>query len=205
MRLDKIRKRIQGRKGTPLGIDHYYSVLLPLIYFEGELHILFEVRSAVLKTQPGEISFPGGLVEKGESYREAAIRETHEELNICKEKIKIIGELDYICSPHNFMLYAYCGILEGINMEDIEPNKDEVDHIFSVPIEFFIQNKPICHNIELETSIREDFPYHLIQNGKKYNWRKGRYPVYFYVYDDYVIWGITARIVKNLIDILKDF
>lgn len=205
MRLEKIKNGFHGRRGVPLGIENNYSVLLPLLNVRDELHILFQVRATTLKTQPGEISFPGGLVEKGESYKEASLRETHEELNISEEKIKIMGELDYISSPYNFMLYAYCGILEGINMEDIVPNKDEVDHVFTVPIKFFIQNEPVCHNIELETAISEDFPYHLIQNGEKYNWRKGKYPVYFYVYRDYVIWGITARIVKNFIDIIESF
>lgn len=204
MRLKDIESILQGRKSVPLGIKRDYSVLLPLIYKKDQLHILFEVRSSALKTQPGEISLPGGLVEKGESYREASIRETHEELNISEESIKIIGDLDYMISPYNFMLYAYCGILEGINIEEITPNKDEVDHIFTVPIDFFIQNEPICHNIELETVVTEDFPYHLIQNGEKYDWRKGKYPVYFYIYNEYVIWGITARIIKNFIDVLRD-
>ncbi len=204
MNLDKIRSKLQSRKSCPLDISNNFSVFLPLIYVGKELHILFEVRAKHLKTQPGEISFPGGLVEKGESFKKACIRETQEELNISKEDIKIIGELDYINSPYNFMLYVYCGILEGINREEIKPNHDEVDHIFTVPINFFLVNNPIVHNVGIKIITPDDFPYHLIQNGEKYNWRKGNYPVYFYVYNDYIIWGITARIIKNFIDILNN-
>ncbi len=201
--LEKVRSRIEKRKGNPLGIKRNYSVLLPLLYVDKELHILYEVRSMDLNTQPGEISFPGGNVEKKESYKDAAIRETCEELNIEPKNINILGELDYIPSPYNFILHVYCGILEGVKKDEITPNSQEVNHIFSVPLEYFLNNAPKCHYVDLETVIKDDFPYHLIQNGKDYNWRKGKYPVYFYLYNDYVIWGMTARITKNFIDIIK--
>lgn len=187
----------------PLGIKKYFSVVLPLIYLNDELHILYEVRSFNLNTQPGEISFPGGYVEDGESFLEAGIRETMEELNIKKDNINILGELDYIASPYNFILYSYLALLEDINVYNIDYNKDEVDHIFTVPLKFFLENEPILDYVLLETITKEDFPYHLIQDGKNYNWKKANYPVYFYKYNDYIIWGMTARITKNFIDILK--
>ena len=81
MNLNYIQKKISNRKGRPLGIEKDFSVLLPLIKVKDELHILYEVRSKNLDTQPGEISFPGGMVENGETYKDAAVRETIEELN----------------------------------------------------------------------------------------------------------------------------
>lgn len=201
--LKYINEKIQNRKVRPLGVKQNYSVLLPLIHEKSELHILFEVRASHLSTQPGEISFPGGSVEEGESYKEAAIRETQEELNIKKESIEILGELDYIVSPYNFELHVYCGYLNEIQKDEIFPNAQEVNHIFTVPIKYFLENEPKLYNIELETVIRDDFPYHLIQNGKDYNWRKGKYPCFFYLFQKYVIWGMTARFTKNFIDILK--
>ncbi|WP_243414739.1 NUDIX hydrolase [Sporosalibacterium faouarense] len=203
MDLNTIKNKIEGRNAKPLNVVKKYSVILPLVIVDGELHILYEVRSKNLNTQPGEISFPGGKVEEGENYKEAAIRETCEELNICKDDIKVLGELDYIVSPYNFKLHIYCGIIDNVDVNDIRCNKDEVDHIFTVPLNYFLRNNPMEYNIELETVIGEDFPYHLIQNGKEYNWRKGLYPVFFYEYNNYVIWGMTARFTKNFIDILN--
>lgn len=203
MDLEFIKKRIKSRNPKPLGIKRRYSVLLPLIYVEEELHILYEVRSQKLSTQPGEISFPGGAVEEGENFIEAAIRETSEELKIREEDISVIGELDYTVSLYNFELHVYCGMLKGIEKENIYPSKDEVDHVFTVPLKFLLENSPTCHNIELQTVTNDEFPYHLVQNGRNYNWRKGSYPVYFYEYNEYIIWGMTARFTNNFIDILK--
>ena len=201
--IKNIKKVFNNRVGNPLGIKKNFSVTLPLIYVEDELHILFEVRSFNLNTQPGEISFPGGHVEEGEGFLEAGVRETMEELNVLGQNINVIGELDYIVSPYNFILYSYLVLLEDIRVENINYNKDEVDHIFTVPLKFFLENEPILDYVLLETITTEDFPHHLIQDGKNYNWKKGNYPVYFYKYNDYIIWGMTARITKNFIDILK--
>jgi len=203
MNFDYIVNKIKNRSGKPLGIDKNYGVMLPLINIEGEINILYEIRSNKLRTQPGEISFPGGKVENLETYKEAAIRETCEELNIKKENIKLIGELDYIVMPFNISIYPYLAIIEGVDIKNINYSKDEVDSIFTVPISYFISNEPLMNKLYISPEPDESFPYDLVQNGKAYNWRKGIYPVYFYNYNENIIWGITARITKNFIDILK--
>ena len=159
--------------------------------------------SKTLKRQPGEISFPGGEVEKGETYEEAAIRETIEELNINENNIYVIGELDYFVSYYNSTIHSFLATIDGINVDKVQPNKGEVDHIFTVPVDFFIKNEPKVYYVDLHTSINRDFPYNLIQNGENYNWQKGKHSVYFYRYNDYIIWGYTAKMTKHFIDIIK--
>lgn len=66
-------------------------MLIPLVEKDGELHLLFEVRAKHMESQPGEICFPGGHVEQGENPKDAALRETFEELGIPTEKIELIG------------------------------------------------------------------------------------------------------------------
>ncbi|MBS4537667.1 CoA pyrophosphatase [Clostridium sp. D2Q-11] len=200
--LNNIINLIKNREAKPLGIHADFSVLIPLIYREGELHILYEVRAHHLSTQPGEISFPGGRVEMGETFLEAAIRETMEELNIERENIEIINQTDYIVMPFNIGIYPFLGIIKGIEFENIRFSIDEVSEIFTVPLKYFLENEPEEHNMAIEPQVGEDFPYHLINNGKAYDWRTGIYPVYFYNYRDYIIWGMTARITKNFIDII---
>ncbi|WP_425447536.1 NUDIX hydrolase [Dethiothermospora halolimnae] len=198
--MDYIKDKIKDKRAKPMGIKNEFSVIAPLLYVDGEIHLLYEVRAKHLNRQPNEISFPGGKVEDGETFKEAAIRETYEELNIDKSNIRLIGELDYIPTPYNFHIHSYLAELKNIERDNIRYSIDEVDHIFTVPIKFFLRNNPKLYYANLETFVEEDFPYDLIPNGKNYKWKKGRYPVYFYKYKEYIIWGITARITKNLID-----
>lgn len=203
MKIDNINSIFQNRKGKPLGVISNYGVMLSLVYINDELHILYQIRAKTLDTQPGEISFPGGKVELNESFKDASIRETCEELNINIDNINLIGELDYIVMPFNISIYPYVAYLNNIDINNLNFNKDEVESIFTVPISFFIQNEPLKHNLYINPTPDETFPYDLVQNGNAYNWRTGKYPVYFYNYKGNIIWGITARITKNFIDIIK--
>mgnify|MGYP000126448359 FL=1 len=202
MDISLIKETFENRKGNPMGLTNHYSVLLPLVKIDDSWHVLFEVRSEKLDRQPNEISFPGGKVEENETFKDGAIRETCEELNIQPSSITVLGELDYIMS-NNSAVYGFVGVLEDIDVDYIEYNEKEVDHVFTVPLDFFLSNEPEVHYTKLEVVPNEDFPYHLIQNGRDYNWNKGKQVVYFYVYEDYVIWGMTARFMKNFVDILK--
>jgi len=200
--IDFIIDRVADRKSQPMGIEKTFSVMLPLIFIDNEWHILFEVRAHTLDTQPGEISFPGGAIEEGETPREAAIRETCEELNVSINKVDIKGKLDYLSSPFNMIVYGYVGILNGIELDQIYFNKEEVSQIFTVPVDFFMNNEPQIHHITLQVTHNEEFPYHLIPNGECYKWRKSKSPELFYLYKNHVIWGLTARFIKNFVDIL---
>ncbi|WIV13011.1 CoA pyrophosphatase [Proteiniborus sp. MB09-C3] len=197
-----VEQMFKERKGKPLELENNYAVLLPLINIDGKWNVLFEVRSEKLDRQPNEISFPGGKIEEKETFREGAIRETCEELNIEPDNIALLGELDYIVSV-NSAIYGFVGILENLDVDYIQYSENEVDHVFTVPLDFFLNNEPETHYTRLEVTPNENFPYHLIQNGRGYNWNKGSQAVHFYVYGDYVIWGMTARFIKNFVNIVK--
>lgn len=205
MDLNQLTKRFINKIPKPEGIYKSYSVMAPIIQINDKPHLLFEIRSEALKTQPREICFPGGRIELGESPMSCAIRETSEELNISPSDIKIIGPLDFLVLPYNLLLYPFLGFLNCSDPEGLDFNKDEVAEIFTVPLEFFMENEPISHPIEIYIKTDEGFPYHMIQDGENYNWKSGKYPVYFYTYQKHIIWGITARIIKNLVDILKAY
>ncbi|WP_313233666.1 NUDIX hydrolase [Tissierella praeacuta] len=203
MDIEKIKDIIKHRTPKPIDIKKNYSVLIPIIENNNRLEIIYELRSKNLNNQPGEISFPGGEVEDNENFKGAAIRETAEELNIKEENINIIGELDYLVSYANITIHCFLGTISGLNVDNIVPNHDEVDHIFTVPLDFFMENEPDIYYLDLQTVLNDEFPYNLIPNGKKYNWRRGKHSVMFYYYKDYIIWGFTARMTKNFIDIIK--
>ncbi len=203
MKLDEIRNKIKKTKVSPIEVSYYYSVLVPLVKINGEMHLVFEVRSLNIDRQPGEISFPGGQVELDETFKEAAVRETYEEIGIDKEKIEIISGLDYIVGKNNFFIYPYLGYLHDTEVNKLIYNKDEVSKLFTVPLEFFLENEPKSYKIKYKPVMDDTFPTNMIQNGKNYNWGNIEYPVYFYKYNDYIIWGLTAKIIYNFIKKIK--
>lgn len=167
------------------------------------MHLVYEVRSENLSRQPGQISFPGGRVERGEGFSQAAVRECSEELLINENKIELLGEIDYLITPFNFIIYVFVGKLNFKDLSQISVNNYEVDEIFSVPIKYFLENEVEKYSATLKSEFDDDFPYHLIPQGKKHNQKRVEYEIYFYRYKGRIIWGITAEITKNFIDIIK--
>jgi hypothetical protein len=85
----------------------------------------------------------------------------------------------------------------------MEPSEKEVDHLFTVPLNFFIENEPRTQMIKITSEPEEDFPYSEIEQFGKYNWLYGKSKVYYYKYNQYIIWGITAKILHNFIEHIK--
>ncbi|MBC5996636.1 CoA pyrophosphatase [Romboutsia ilealis] len=202
--LKSIRNKFENYKPYINGFENMkrYSILVPIVKIEDSYYILFEVRSKNLRTQPSEISFPGGRIENGESPLDAAIRETCEELGTNKYNIEIISQLDLLITHMNLIIHPYVGILNNIDNLDI--NKDEVDHTFLVPIIHLIENKPTYYKNKLEVVPDDKFPYDIIPNKEDYKFQESSYPVLFYEYEDYVIWGLTARILENFLKVLTE-
>ncbi|PLX34183.1 MAG: CoA pyrophosphatase [Clostridiales bacterium] len=203
MDLNLIRKKLHDHFPIPEGDNKLASVLLPLVEIDGEICLLFEIRSKNLKTQPREICFPGGGIEKNEAPSQSAIRETMEELNLSQKQIRLIGAIDRISTPFNLFIYCYVGLLDIESVGALSVNRDEVQSVFTVPLDYFMENEPSVHHIGMKLDIPDDFPFDKIQDGKGYNWKNGRYPVHFYEYGGNVIWGMTARMVNNFANILK--
>ena len=199
-----LENKLKGRLPGPIEPMSKFAVLIPLIKSKNQWEVIFELRAKGLKSQPGEVSFPGGRLEDGETYEMAAIRETMEELNITKDKIYLLGEMDYLISYSNMRIHCFLGTISGVSVDKIGPNPDEVDHIFTVPLDFFLENDPKEYYLEMETKYNAEFPYNLIPNGREYNFRKAKRSIYFYEYEDYIIWGYTAAMVKQLVEIIKD-
>ena len=181
------------RDAKPLGIYKKSAVVILLQEWSGELHIIFEVRSLNLKHQPGDICLPGGRLELNETPKEAAIRETKEELNLNSTDFEIIGEMDYFVSPYNSIIYPYVGKL---HMDIFEVNNDEVHEIIKIPLSYFLNTEPMLYELEVLPNLKENFPFHLIKGGRDYKFSSGKLDEYFYEYNGYIIWGFTALIIR---------
>ncbi|MDY3006139.1 CoA pyrophosphatase [Anaerococcus sp. AGMB00486] len=176
-----------------------YAVFIPLVEINGKDHILFEIRSNIVK-QPGEVSFPGGGLEYGESFEMAAIRETMEELNLNEKDIELMGYSSMILSSSNRHIKAFYGKICR-EFENISYNQ-EVSSLFTVDINYFINNPPKKYTAKLDMNFPKDFPFDKIPNGKDYNFHNYFHTMYFYDTKP-VIWGLTAKLLKDFIKIYQ--
>ncbi len=209
MNLTDIKTKLNEHRLNGEASYKYYSVLIPFVTIDEEPHLLYEVRSENLRSQPGEVCFPGGRIETDENPKSTAIRETCEELGIRPDQIEVYDEIESIITPFNVVIYLFVGEVKfDAHIDSVDKlnfNLDEVQRIFTVPLSHFLDKDPDAYFVESEFNFPEDFPFHKIPRGRSYNWRNGSYPIYFYDYKDEVIWGMTARMTKNLVDtILKD-
>lgn len=193
--------------GNKVGMEDFFnefSVLLPVVEKCGNLYVLYELRARHMDVQPGEICFPGGKIELGESPQECALRETWEEIGIPEEKIKVVSQLDMMVNYSNVAMYAFLGVIEESALDELVLNPDEVEEVFLVPIEWLMENEPTIYWTSVVPHPPEDFPYDKVTGGEPYKWRHGKAPVPVYPeFGDKVIWGFTGRITKRFTDIIK--
>lgn len=171
MNIEEIRRKIFQKKPGPEEHYNLFSVLLPLVEVDKQLNILFEVRAENLDKQPGEICFPGGRIEKGETPLESAVRETCEELKVSHDQIQVFGPLDYIITPYNIIIYPFAGRLIYVDVDKINFNRDEVSEVFTVPLEYLLRHTPLVYFVDVKNKPRQDFPFSLIRDGKNYKWK----------------------------------
>ena len=204
MKAELIKEKLKSRTPTILGSEKFskYAVLVPLIQKEDGIHVLFEVRSHELRRQPGEICFPGGKIDSTDTdEKEAAIRETIEELGVERENISGVYPLDYMVSQFGMIVYPYGGFIECPT--SIRPNPAEVGEIFTVPVSFLLNTVPDIYQLNFKVEPEENFPLELIPGGENYKWRTRGLDEYFYKYEGKVIWGLTAKILYHFIEILR--
>ena len=200
---DEIIQIFKNHVPRPEGAYRYHSVMVLLFNIDGELNMLFNKRASTLNYQPGEICFPGGKAEEGETPLETAYREVYEELGIKKENIRILGQPDFIITHSGFIIMPFLGYVEGLRVEQIKYSTDEVESIFTVPLNFFKNHSPKASYLHLSPHIEDDFPVEMIPNGKEYKFASAKVLELFYQYKEFIIWGITARIARNVCSIIE--
>ncbi len=192
---------IKEHRPSIIGIDRCLksAVCIPILDASEGLSLLFERRSSKVESQPGDICFPGGMMEENETPKAAAIREVTEELLVNRNQIEILGPSDIIYME-NLVIYPFAGILSGYEGTF---STDEVGETFTVPVSFFEKNEPEEYKLDLIIRPEEGFPYDRIVGGRDYKWRDRRESVYFYQYKEYTIWGLTAKIAKNFVEMMR--
>ena len=203
MELEKLAGALKNRVPGLMDSRRSYAVLVPLVEREGALSLLYEVRARTLRRQPGEVCFPGGRMESGETPEVCALRETFEELSIPPEGVRLLGRLDFIAHRANFLMHPVVGVVVEDALKAMRPSPAEVEEVFFVPLSYLLKMPPIEYTYELVPTPAEHFPYELIGIPKDYPWQKGRENVPVYPWEGRAIWGLTGRITRNLVTFLR--
>ncbi|XP_044516549.1 peroxisomal coenzyme A diphosphatase NUDT7 isoform X1 [Gracilinanus agilis] len=152
------------------------SVLLPLLFKEGKLYLLFTVRSKKLRTSPGEVCFPGGKSEPGDLDEiTTALREAQEEVGLQPHQVEVICRLVPFINKNGITITPVVGFIDS--SFQAQPNPHEVSEVFLVPLEYFIN--PHTHYAFRSPvfGLSHFFDYTDPQNKSTYQ-----------------IWGLTARL-----------
>lgn len=200
MTLADFRARWAGHVPEIQDVRQEYAVLVPLVEGPEGLSLLFEVRASTLAHQPGEVCFPGGKVERGESPRDCALRETFEELGIPAGEVELISPLDLLVQQGKFVMHPFLGVVSPAGLAAMSPSPAEVDSTFLVPVEWLRTHPPQIYSYELKPQVGADFPYDRIGFPSGYRWRSGTATVPVYPWPDRPIWGLTGRIVRRLME-----
>jgi 8-oxo-dGTP pyrophosphatase MutT (NUDIX family) len=160
------------------------AVLIALIQRESGLNVLLTERTAMVTDHPGQISFPGGRAEAGDAdLRATALRETHEETGLPPESIEVLGYLDPYPVISGYAVVPVVGLVREIERYPLLIAPREVESAFEVPLEF------------------------LTTEGNAKKLERARDGIimttYEYRYEGRRIWGATAHMIKNFIEIIN--
>jgi 8-oxo-dGTP pyrophosphatase MutT (NUDIX family) len=181
-----------------------YAVLIPWVKTESGDALLFEVRSQKVR-QPGEVCFPGGRVEPGETAVEAAVRETCEELGITADEVVDVTELEPLVMGDGRAVYPATARLKiggaevlsasGDEIAGLKLSEDEVAEVFLLPAEWLAEHG--LEHFDLSITSDEELPDQLLAYLERYGNYRHTGETDWLEYEGHGIWGLTARIMKK--------
>jgi 8-oxo-dGTP pyrophosphatase MutT (NUDIX family) len=154
------------------------AVLVPLYLDDGALHAVFTKRHDDLRRHPGEISFPGGRYEEGETdLRATALREAEEEIGLPADAVEVVGALQPTPTiATGYAVYPFVGLIEP--GRSWTPSASEVAEVLELPLLALLAGYARQRLIRRGVPIRTDT----------------------YLVGEQLIWGATARILSDLLD-----
>ena len=204
MTVDRMKQYFRSRELGLQSTASEYAVLLPLAEHDGELCLLYETRAETLVGhQPGEVCFPGGRREKGEKPVDTALRETWEELGIPAGDIEVIAPLDVVQDISDRVIYPFLVSITPAGTEKLHASASEVKNTFFVPLDYLLNYKEEVYRYPVRFEADDSFPFERIGFPKNYPWRGGWMDIPIYEYEGHVIWGLTGRMTRWLLDQLR--
>lgn len=160
------------------------AVLVPLYQYNTEWHLLLTQRTNDVPSHKGQVAFPGGRMDAEDaSLIETALRETEEEIGLPRARVRVIGQLDELLTVTQYRVTPVVGVIPW--PWAFVPSAGEIAAIFGVPLRWLAD------------------PANLTEE-----WREPIMPgppiqVYHFYYGEFDIWGATARIIRNLLEVIE--
>jgi len=187
MATEKIIKVLQSHIPQSLKEGRFKpaAVLVPIQErAEGDTLVLTQ-RAERLNSHRGQVAFPGGRVDSRDAGPlAAALRESHEEIGIDPRHVRILGQLDQVTAASNYLVTPFVGLIPS--PYEFSLNPEETAAVFSVPISALLE--PGCFSMEPR-------PFSSDRPG----------PIYHFYYEGWDIWGATARIIIQLLELAYGF
>lgn len=160
------------------------AVLLAITDNADNPQVILTRRSQYLSTHKGQVAFPGGKAESFDKDPEAtALREAHEEIGLHPVSVQVVGQMGQVLSRQGFVVTPIVGVVPEHQIAGLVPNLDELDRIFTVPISFLVNNRPVMDEISISEGVQQ---------------------VPSFYYEDYRIWGMTAFILAEFVNLVYD-
>ncbi len=177
----RVRERGPGRLAQPEPDDARRSGVLIALFDDGNgAEVVLTRRSQVLSSHRGEVSFPGGRSDDGEGARQTALREAWEEVELDPSTVTVLGELDHLYTfVSRSLIVPVVATLPGRPV--LRPATFEVDRILTVPLDEFLR----------------DDTFH----AETWGTRPLNFTLHFFDLDDETVWGATARILVQLLEV----
>ncbi|MDH0749698.1 CoA pyrophosphatase [Pseudomonas sp. GD03842] len=183
--LDELLRRIKGHTPGTLDNDGRFpeaAVLVPITRSD-EPELVLTLRASGLSTHGGEVAFPGGRRDPEDpDLVFTALREAQEEIGLAPGLVEIVGPLSPLISKHGIKVTPFVGVIP--DFVEYTPNDGEIAAVFSVPLAFF----------------REDAREHT----HRIDYQGRSWYVPSYRFDEYKIWGLTAIMIVELVNVLYD-
>jgi len=156
------------------------AVLVPLIWEADQWHLLFTRRTDKVESHKGQVAFPGGACDEGETTPEqTALREADEEIGLNPNDVKILGRLSNMITVSHFRVTPVVGVIKWPTVFKL--GEHEVARVFTIPLGWLSQ-----------PSNRWQFEI----QGRK------RSVIAYHPYDGELLWGATARMTVDFISLL---
>ncbi len=159
------------------------AVLAPIQERADGDHLILTLRSANLSSHSGQVAFPGGSLDpEDDGALAAALRESREEIGIDPDHVRIVGQLDQVVAGYNFLVTPFVGLIP--HPYEFHPDPRETAAVFSVPVAALLRQDALT--LDSRLSRRSE-------------------PIYHFQYEDWDIWGATARMVKQLLELVYGY
>lgn len=156
------------------------AVLIPLVWYDEEWHLLFTRRTDTVESHKGQVSFPGGGCDEGETTPEqTALREADEEIGLNPNDVRVLGRLTNLITITYFRVTPVIGVVKWPNVFRV--GEHEVARIFTIPL-LWLANPSNRWQFEMPGRARSLIAYH--------------------PYDGELLWGATARMTVDFLNVL---